>query len=199
MATTFFLVRHAAHGMLDRVMVGRTPGVSINEAGRGQAQRVALRLAREGLEAIQSSPQRRTRETADPLSERVGLPVAIEPALDEIDLGDWTGRSLDQLRSDPCWQAWNATRSTARPPGGESMSEVQGRIVKHFNLVRTNHPEGRVAVISHGDVIKAAILFYLGLPLDAFDRFDISPASLSSVVVGDWGSKILTLNEVPAG
>jgi probable phosphoglycerate mutase len=198
-ATTFFLVRHAAHALLDRVMVGRMPGVGIGEVGRAQAQRVACRLTREGIELIQSSPQQRTRETADPVAERIGLPAVIEPALDEIDLGEWTGQPLDQLEADPRWRTWNDSRSIARVPGGESMGEVQARVLGHLGHVRRNYPEGRVAMVSHGDVIKAAILFYLGLPLDAFNRFEISPASLSTVVVGDWGSKILALNEVPAG
>ena len=199
MGTTFFLVRHATHALLDHVMVGRTPGIAIDEAGRAQAEQVARRLAREGIELIQSSPQQRTRETADPVAERAGLPFVIEPALDEIDLGEWTGCSLDQLQTDPRWRAWHEAPSTARAPGGESMGEVQVRILSHLDRVRRDHPQGRVAMVSHGDVIKAAILFYLGLPLDACHRFEISPASLSVVVVEDWGARILTLNEVPAG
>ena len=199
MGTTFFLIRHATHALLDHVMVGRTPGIAIDEAGRAQAEQVARRLAREGIELIQSSPQQRSRETVDPLAEQSGLPVVIEPALDEIDLGEWTGCSFDQLATDPRWRAWHEARSTTRAPGGESMSEVQARILSHFDRVRRNYPQGRVAMVSHGDVIKAAILFHLGLPLEACHRFEISPASLSVVEVDNWGARILTLNEVPAG
>jgi probable phosphoglycerate mutase len=52
-----------------------------------------------------------------------------------------------------------------------------------------------VAVVSHGDIIKAAVGLALGLPLDFHARFDIGPASLSLLVYGDWGSKLLKLNE----
>ena len=43
--------------------------------------------------------------------------------------------------------------------------------------------------MSHGDVIKAALLYHLGLPLDAYGRFEIEPASISTLVVGDWGAE----------
>jgi broad specificity phosphatase PhoE len=52
--------------------------------------------------------------------------------------------------------------------------------------------------VSHSDVIKAALLYHLGLPIDAYSRFDIDPASISTLVVGEWGSKVLRLNEVVA-
>ncbi len=199
MTTTFFLVRHAAHALLGRVLAGRSPGVHIDEAGRIQAEQVARRLADERISVIEAGPQPRTRETAAPIAARVGLPVGIELALDEVDVGEWTGRTFHELEADPRWRTWNKARGSAGAPGGETMGEVQARIVCHLDRVRGKHPEGRVVMVSHGDVIKAAIVFYLGLTLDALSRFEISPAGLSTLVIGDWGSKIITLNEVPAG
>ena len=49
--------------------------------------------------------------------------------------------------------------------------------------------------MSHGDVIRAALLHYLGLSLDRYARIEISPAGISTVAVSDWGVKIITLNE----
>jgi len=53
-----------------------------------------------------------------------------------------------------------------------------------------------VVLVSHADVIKAALLYHLGLPLDAHARFDVDPASISTLAVGDWGAKVIRLNEV---
>lgn len=198
MTTTFFLVRHAAHGLLDRVLVGRTPGVGLSARGRRQAERVALRLAGERLTAVHVSPRERARETAGPIAAASGAPVVLSLDLDEIDFGAWTGRSFDELAGDPAWRAWNERRAEAQPPGGESMRSVQARVVRLLDGLARLHPGGRIAVVSHGDVIRAALLHYLGLPLDSYDRFEIGPAGVSILVVGSWGAKILSLNETLA-
>ncbi|RAI45090.1 histidine phosphatase family protein [Rhodoplanes roseus] len=195
MTTTFFLVRHAVHGLLDRVLVGRSPGVSLSDLGRRQAAALAERLARESLTAVHASPRERAQETAHPIAATTGRPVTIAPDLDEIDVGEWTGRSFDEMSDDPRWQAWNSARASARTPGGESMREVQDRVVRLLGRLSAVHPDGRIAAVSHGDVIRAALLHYLGLGLDAYDRIEVSPAGVSTVVVGPWGAKILSLNE----
>ena len=199
MTTTLFLVRHAPHGLLDRVMVGRMPGVPITEAARRAAERVAGRLRPERIALVQSSPQQRARETAEPIGQALGQTVEIAAALDEIDIGDWTGRSFDELREDPRWTMWNSARSIVRAPGGETFAEVQGRFVRHVEDCRRRHPEQGVVMVSHADVIKAGLLFFLGAPIDFYSRLEISPASISTLVVGDWGAKVLATNEtVPA-
>lgn len=198
MTTTFFLVRHAAHGLLDRVLVGRMPNVALSEIGRLDAGRVARRLRSERIAIVQSSPQQRARETAEPIGAALGHAVEIAPALDEIDVGEWTGRSFDALGADPRWGTWNNARSLSRAPGGESFAEVQARVVGHFEDCRASRPGEGVAVVSHSDVIKAAVLFYLGAPLDFYSRMEISPASVTTLVIGDWGAKVLALNETVA-
>jgi broad specificity phosphatase PhoE len=75
------------------------------------------------------------------------------------------------------------------------MLEAQARVIGAMEKLRSIHHDEAVVLVSHGDVIKAALLYYFGLPIDAYQRFDIDPASISTVVVGDWGSKILCLNQ----
>jgi probable phosphoglycerate mutase len=186
--TTFLLVRHAAHDWLGRGLAGRLPGVGLNAAGRAQARELVQRLAPQPLQALYSSPQQRTRETAQPLAEARGLQVAIEPAFDEIDFGDWTGRGFDELRAlgEP-WQQWCERRGSARPPGGEAFADVPRRALAGLRRLRQAHPAGPVAVVSHGDVIKATLAAILGLSLDHLERFEIAPAAVSVVALGaDW-------------
>jgi broad specificity phosphatase PhoE len=198
LTTTFFLVRHAAHPLLDRVLVGRMPHVALGRNGRAQARQLARRLAREPIALVHSSPRKRARETAQPIAEEIGVSVRVAAAIDEVDVGEWTGTSFAELKSDPRWQRWNRARVSARSPGGESMRDVQERVVFHIDQLRSAHPQAHILFVSHGDVIRAALLFYLRLPLWALDRIEIAPASLSAVAVGDWGAKIVTLNEVMA-
>ncbi len=198
MTTTFFLLRHAAHDRLGRVLCGRMAGVSLSEAGRSQALKLAERVSRETVTAIYSSPLERARETAALIAARLGLEVEVAPEINEIGFGDWSGLTFDELGRDPRWTSWNAARSVTRPPGGETMLEAQGRAVRFTEHLRENHRDGAAALVSHADLLKALLAYFLGLPLDGIGRFEIGPASLSTVAVGDWGAKILTLNVVSA-
>ena len=195
MTTTFLLIRHASHGLLDRVLAGRMAGVSLSEAGRDEADRLAGRLRAEPVRLIQSSPLERAQETATPIAAALGLRVETAPALNEIDCGAWTGQPFEVLAGDPAWVRWNASRGFARPPGGESLTEVLARLLAHVERLREAHPDETVALVSHSDVIRALLLHALGLPADAYGRVDIAPASVSRLVVGDWGARVDGLNE----
>jgi broad specificity phosphatase PhoE len=196
---TFLLIRHAAHIHLDRRLSGRMDGVPLSDAGRAQAEALARalagRVADEPIDRIVCSPLERTRETAAAIAAACHLP-APEPvdALVEIDMGDWTGVAFEDLHG-PAWDAWNAQRGTARIPGGETMAEAQARIVGWLTQTAAAQDGARIALVSHSDMIRGAVAFALGLPLDHLLRFDIGPASVSGIVVGDWGARLLSLNE----
>jgi probable phosphoglycerate mutase len=197
MAMTLFLLRHAAHDRVADTLCGRMPGVALGAAGRAQAAALAARLRGEAIGALYTSPVQRCRETASPIGEALGLAPMAEEALAEIDFGDWTGRRFADLQDDPRWRHWNGARDDAAAPGGESMRAVQGRVLGWIAAAREQHPDGRVALVSHGDVIKAALCSFLGLPLQGYERFDIAPASLSALAVWADGGKLLGLNEQP--
>ena len=108
-----------------------------------------------------------------------------------------TGRALDSFADDPAWTAWNTDRGTARIPGGETMAEAQARIVALLDRVATGDDGRTVAIVSHADMIRGAVAHVLGLPLDNLLRFDIGPASVTRIVWGDWGARLLSLNEQP--
>ncbi len=170
-------------------------GVGLGEDGRAQARRVAERLAREPIAAVHTSPLDRARETAAPIAQRLRLAPEVHEAINEIDMGQWSGRSFEDLHGDPHWQSWNGARAVSRPPKGESMLEVQARIVGHLERVRADYRDRAVVLVSHADVIKAALLYCLGMPLDGYRLFEIGPASISTLVIGDWGAKVLSMNE----
>jgi probable phosphoglycerate mutase len=197
MATTVFLLRHAAHGLVDHVLCGRMAGVRLGPQGHAQARQLAERMAREDIAALHTSPSERCRETAAHLAQRLGLEAEVGEALDEIDFGTWTGRSFAELAGDPLWHEWNTQRDAARAPGGESMRETQARALSHIEALCRRHLGRGVAVVSHGDVIKSVIAQVLGLPLQAYARFDIAPASVSAILAWEGGGKLIGLNEVP--
>lgn len=194
MAATLILVRHAAHVHLNLNLSGRTPGVPLSEAGRAQAARLAARLATRGVDAVRSSPLDRARQTAAAIADAAGLDVEVAEGLQEIDFGGWTGLGFDALAGDPEWDRWNSARATARPPGGESMAEAQARIVAHLDATAREHDGGTVVLVSHADMIRAVAAHVLGLELDNLLRFDIDPASATTLIWGDGWARVNRLN-----
>ncbi len=174
-------------------------GVGLSEEGRRQAEWLAERLAREPIGAVFASPRERAVETASPIAERLGLPLQISDCLDEIDFGEWTGRSFDELAADPGWRAWNVERAAARPPGGEPFAAVQERVTRFVEGACRAYRDKGIVAVSHGDVIRAALCRYLNCcSLDDYRLFEVGPGSISTVVFWPGGWRVLTLNEAVA-
>jgi probable phosphoglycerate mutase len=193
--TKFSLIRHGVHDAVDHILVGRMAGVRLNSRGRDQARRIADRLCDDPIDSVQSSPQMRAQETAEPIAQRLGLSVEIFAEIDELDTGAWTGRSFAALQGDPLWSLWNTTRGTIRPPNGESMVELQTRAVDHLNKIAASLPDGHVALCSHAEVIRAIVLHALKLPLDDFHRVDIALATISTLAMDRDGAAVIALNQ----
>ena len=195
MTTTLFLLRHAAHDDVGRYLAGRAPSVVLGQDGLAQAQRLGKRMKREQFDTLFASPRERARQTAEAVAaERGGPAVQTAEALDEVDFGSWSGCTFEELNKRADWQRWNSQRSMAQTPTGETMLDVQCRAIGFIrNIARDG---ARIALVSHADVIRAIVAHVLGLPLDAWQRFEIAPASITTLVIGDWGGKVLTLNEI---
>ena len=188
------LLRHCAHGLLGHALAGRMPGVALSEQGLAQAAALGGWFAQSGVRAVITSPQQRARETAAPIAAAAGLAAEIEPGLDEVDFGAWSGQSFAALASAPGWHDWNAARGLAATPGGETMLAVQARAVQA--VMRHAQDGGTVVAISHADVIKAVLAHVLGMPLDLLHRLDIVPASRSVVVIGNDFARVDGINLV---
>jgi probable phosphoglycerate mutase len=193
--TTFLLIRHGVNDWVDRRLAGWLPGVHLNARGREQAERLAVRLEASGIDAIVSSPLDRARETAAPLASRTGVNVDLSEAVGEIRPGEWTGRTLEELEPDEHWRRFNVFRGGTRAPQGELMLETQLRMVNEMLRLREERPGGKIAIVSHGDPLRAVIGYFLGAPIDMFLRLEISPASISVVRMDAWGAKVLCLND----
>jgi broad specificity phosphatase PhoE len=190
----FLLIRHASHDLLGKALAGRAQGVPLNAQGRREAEALAERLAPAGITAIYTSPVQRARETAAPLARKLELPPRLDAALDEIDFGAWTGRTFDEIGSDPAWSVWVHRRSAGEPPAGESMRHVQQRVVGGIERLRREQARGTIALVTHGDVIKAALAHFLGISLDNLESFEIAAASVSVLEAGENWTQVKLVN-----
>jgi broad specificity phosphatase PhoE len=191
--TTFLLIRHGSNDVSGRGLAGRAPGVHLNEVGRREAERLADQLSSKGIQHIVSSPMERCLETAAPLARRLNLQVLVANALTEMDFGDWTGKPFAELDSNSDWKRWNACRTLGQTPGGETMLTAQARVVGELQRLRGSFPDHCVAVFSHCDPLRAALCYYLGIPLDFLRRLELRPASVTALLMDDWNVQVRSL------
>jgi probable phosphoglycerate mutase len=194
MTTRLLLIRHGNTDAVGKFHSGHAPGLHLNTGGRDQVARLVKALHDVPLAAIVSSPLERTRETADAIAADHRLDVQIEPAVIEIDTGGWTGRSFADLGPSDHWRRYNTARAITRPPGGELLLDVQHRAVNALLTWQARYPDRNVAVVSHGDVIRSSLQYFLGMPIDYVLRFEISPASISIIEIGDGWTRVLQVN-----
>ncbi len=194
--TILLLIRHATNDWMRRGrLAGWTPNVHLNQEGQEQAQALGRRLADIPLEAVYSSPLERAVETAQAIAGPHGLKVQLHQGVGEVQYGEWNGQPLRKLAREPLWRVVQRWPGGARFPGGEALGEMQARVVAALEKVRAAHPQGVVAVVAHADVIKAAVAYYIGVPLDLFQRLVISPASVTAVGFTPLGPRLLRLND----
>lgn len=196
-ATVVIFVRHGQTPSTGKVLPGRAPGLALADAGKAQAEAVAEQLrGRKRVAAVYASPLQRTRETAAPIGKALGLRVQTDKGLLECDFGDWTGKSLARLRKLPEWKAVQRNPSGFRFPGGESFAEMATRMSTTVDRYRAAHPGGTVIAVSHADPIKAVAATALGVPLDLFQRIDVSPCSMTVIVYSHEGPFVHCVNRV---
>jgi probable phosphomutase (TIGR03848 family) len=193
--TTLVLVRHAVTEQTGPLLTGRNPGVDLSEDGRKQAATLADRLADLPVEAVYASPMERTTQTAAVVAERHRIPVRELPGVLEADYGEWTGGKLTELAKSELWKTVQRTPSRARFPGGESLAEMQARVVRCLEDVVAGHPGEMIVVVSHADPIKAAIAYYTGVHLDLFQRIVVSPASVTALQLSVHGTALVKCND----
>ena len=134
-------------------------------------------------------------ETAYPIASKLELDVIPRNGLLEIDFGDWQNKKLKNLSKLDEWKIVQGNPSRMRFPGGESFHEAQQRVVAEIDeLVDLHEKDKAIVCVSHSDVIKLAVAFYIGLPLDLFQRLHIAPASITVIYISNTGSRLLALN-----
>jgi probable phosphoglycerate mutase len=189
------LIRHGNTDLSGRVLYGRMPGVHLSAEGLRQAQTLGQALkARYRISEVVSSPLERAVETAQPIATAQDLRISLDEALIEIDFGSWMGKPFSDLHGSDYWTRYNQFRSMTAPPGGELMMAVQARAWQAIERIVTRNADASdasIAVVTHGDVIRALIVLFLGMSPDHLHRIEIAPASVTEVSIGS-GEPVIT-------
>jgi 2,3-bisphosphoglycerate-dependent phosphoglycerate mutase len=180
-----FLIRHALPVRVDEGTTDGPADPALAPEGHRQADALAAWMAAEQLDALWSSPMRRARETAEPLTERLRLSVQVDDGLAEFDRDAGSYIPIEELKAanDPRWMEV--------PEQPEHFRQV---VVDAIERIVAAHPGQRVAVVCHGGVVNAYAGHVLGIDDPLF--FLPTYTSISRVFAASTGQRsIASLNE----
>ena len=153
--TTVYLVRHGAtEWNVDKRAQGMAD-IPLTQKGKEEAQFAREQLGNAPIVAVYSSDLSRAFETARPIAASHGLEVRTDPDFREIDQGEWTGLTVDEIRKR--WpDRWGPARHYSARPGGESPMDVRTRALAALKRVVEAHPneDDEVVIVSHGGTIR---------------------------------------------
>jgi probable phosphoglycerate mutase len=201
-ATTFVLLRHGVTSSTDRKAFSGSGGTDpeLTETGHEQARRAAQwLLARGGIDAIVASPMRRTLETAAAAADVLGLDVEIDDGFIETSFGDWDGFTFAEIQER--WgdelTAWLGSTAVA-PPGGETFDAVGERVAAARDRLMATYAGKTVLVVTHVTPIKTLVRLALEASMDVIYKFELSPASITTVQWWpDGPGSVRNVNVVP--
>jgi probable phosphoglycerate mutase len=179
----FLLVRH---GESTWNAARRTQGQSdppLSDRGVAQARELAGRLAGCRLAGFYASDLARARQTAEPIASAVGIEAVLEPGLREVALGEWEGRTREEIIEEypETWERWAREPDWDIVPGGEGAAPFSQRVIATLDRLRSRHPHGDVVCVTHGGVVQVALLHVLGGPVHGFFHFVIENCSITVI------------------
>jgi probable phosphoglycerate mutase len=155
----------------------------LSETGVAQARAAAQYLSTiGGVDAVVSSPMRRTRQTADVVASKLGLEVAVNDGWVECSFGDWDGHTFAEVQEKwpDALTAWLGSTSVA-PPGGESFDACARRARSARDSVLAAYPGKTVVVVTHVTPIKLMVRGVLQAPMSSLFRMELRPASITEI------------------
>lgn len=199
--THLHLLRHGETDVGERRLAYGSTDLPLSARGRVQSAAL-LTFAEARLprpDTVFSSDLRRCLDLAEPLAERLGVPLVVSPALREQHMGAWEGQAWEdlQLRHDRAINTFWADYLHGRPPGGESFTEVGERIGRWWAEVAPRLEGGRHVVVGHIGVIRALTCQLLGLPLAEALRLAPPHGSHTQLLWAESGGVLQALGERP--
>ncbi|OMG74150.1 histidine phosphatase family protein [Burkholderia ubonensis] len=204
MATTQILF--IRHGETAWNRIKRIQGhidIPLADSGVAQAQRLAVRLARETrdgarVDAIYSSDLMRAQQTAQPAADALGLPLVLRAGLRERAYGIFQGHDSTEIeaRFPDAYAAWQTRDPGFEPEGGESQRAFYHRVLHALEPIVAAHPGGRIACVAHGGVLDCVYRFANGLDLAAPRNYQLLNTSINVVDYVDGRANVVQWADV---
>jgi broad specificity phosphatase PhoE len=197
--TRLFLVRHAeVEGRYHRVFGGRID-MDLSPWGHEQAASLAAFFRPRPLDALYASPMKRVQQTLHPLRPHARQPPVLLPDLREVDFGDWTGLSWEEVAAKYQTNAfdWLRQLELSAIANAECPRAWRTRVAASLDRILKAHPGQEVGVVCHGGVIRMLLSILLELPLGTLSGFEIEYASVTCVDFHPRKAVVQWLNFTP--
>jgi broad specificity phosphatase PhoE/nicotinamide riboside kinase len=190
------------HGKVDtggtRLAYGHTD-LPLSEEGLRQTREIVDQLVAQfsDIRAVIGSDLQRTLAIAEPLAERLGVPLIVDSDLREQFMGDWEGRAWSELTArhvEEVRRFWTEYHHTA-PPGGESLGDLSQRVLRFFSRHELDFAGGRYVIVAHIGVIRAVLCHALGVGLDEALRFAPFPSTHTWIMQAESGFVVQCMGE----
>ena len=171
--------------------------IELSDAGRAEAKKLSAALAGVTFEAAYSSDLKRCAETAEIILEGRDVPLSRTKALREEDYGEWAGKTYAEIAQrwpEQCAER-DRDRVNSRPEGGESLGELQQRMMAQMDEIAARYRRGSVLVVTHGG---PAFVFFSKVmaPEGKLDgNFTVSNCAINTVAWTRFGWKLQRLND----
>ena len=185
MHKTLYLIRHGViRSNLEDVYAGRSPE-SLTDDGVVQAEQLGGVIEDWGIQAIYSSPLRRTLQTAQILNRYCKADLSIDGDLNEIDLGRWTGLSKPEVsaRYPAEYRVWVSNPEQFREDGIENLGQVQHRVLRAAGRFMQPDQPQTAAFVTHAVAVKLLVLHYRGLPMNLYHKIEVPNLSVYQVTL----------------
>lgn len=200
-STLIYLFRHGEVVLADRRRFIGHLDVPLSPTGERQCAAQADRLREARLTAMFSSDLSRARRSGEIIGAPHHLTPVELPALREMAMGRWEGLTFREIRQrEPdVLERWLANFATLPFPDGETLEELQARVMPAFREILGRHPGRRVAVVAHGGTNRVILCDALGMPLGNILRLAQDYASWSVIEYRPETAILHTLNQRVAG
>ena len=192
--TTLYLIRH---GETDHNSSGRMQGwldVPLNATGLRQAELLARRFKGKRVDAIYASPLARAAATAQAIANVLGVPVVLDERLREYHMGDWSGRTMEEIAAMTPEFVPHGPHETPIP-NGESAHDMYTRLAPFVEEILAQHENGHVIAVSHGGTLAMAVALLLGMPIIRRQPFSFGNTAIAKAEFGHGRWRLRTLND----
>lgn len=197
MPTWLYLIRHGTTAWHKDGRVLGYRDIPLDGDGQAQAEAIALALAERRIAEVVSSPLMRAVKTAEAIGKQQKIEVARDPRLGDLRMGPFEGKPQAEMLAHADYRRM-VTTPDQRAPGGESLRELAARARHAVEQIVGDNPSGdAVAVVTHGAVIRALVLDYLGAPLEAYERIDVATGSITAVAFSGATVRVAALGWTP--
>lgn len=197
MEKKLFLIRH---GQTDWNLAHRYQGqgdISLNKTGISQAVRVASYLTAEEIDGIFSSDLQRAVATAEKIAQyHQDIELKTLPALREMDFGQWEGLKYQEIeREYPVHlKKWSENPGEITPPGGESLLELQTRVISQVEEICRENQGNNLVLVTHGGVIRTLLTYILNMSVDYYWKIEVVHCAITIVKYYDGEFILSSLN-----